>query len=234
MAPGSTWARFWWRAKELREDTSSEASRTARYFAMQGLQSNGITPDPASPKVLNPENLADYILNSFQTGSFDAPLSTFVGASNNWFGLKGRTRNDGFVFLAHDHEHGMGTDQDGRSDNRVGPWAGSGTNAFGQGMHNNLVNYAKSNPAYLHENLAFSQEYRMKFADRVQKNFFNNGPLSDASVIARINSRATILDPLIIAESARWGDSKTGGATFFTKNDWLSGKAPARSSRAGG
>lgn len=223
-APGSTWARFWWRAKELREDTTSEASRTARYFAMQGLQSNGITPDPANPKVLNPDNLADYMLNSFQTGSFDAPLSTFIGASNNWFGLKERTLNNGFVFIAHDHEHGMGTDQDGRSDNRVGPWAGSGTNAFGQAMHNNLTNYAKSNPAYLHENLAFSQEYRMKFADRVHKNFFNNGPLSNAGVIARVNARAAVLDPLIIAESARWGDSKTGGATFFTKNDWLNAK----------
>ena len=223
-APGSTWARFWWRAKELREDVTSEASRTTRYFAMQGLQNNGITPDPASPKVLNPDNLADYMLNSFQTGSFDAPLSTFVGASNNWFGLKERTLNNGFVFIAHDHEHGMGTDTDGRSDNRVGPWAGSGTNAFGQGMHNNLVNYGKSNPAYLHENLAFSQEYRMKFADRVHKNFFNNGALTNANVLARFDARAAVLDPQIIVESGRWGDSKTGGATFFTKNDWLSAK----------
>jgi hypothetical protein len=225
VAPGSTWARFWWRAKELREDVTSEASRTARYFAMQGLQSDGVTPDAGNPKVLNPENLADYMLNSFQTGSFDAPLSTFLGGggSNNWFGMKDRTANSGFVFFSHDHEHGMGTDGDGRSDNRVGPWAGNGTNAFGQAMHNNLTNYARSNPAYLHENLAFSAEYRMKFADRVHKLFFNNGPLSDASVVSRINARAAIMDGVVIAESARWGDANAGGG-FFQKSDWLTAK----------
>ncbi len=226
-APGSTWARFWWRALELRNDTSSEANRTARYFALQGLQANGVTPDPANQKVLNPDNLADYMINSFQTGSFDAPMSTFLAnASNNWFGMMDRTSNNGFVFFAHDHEHGMATDQDGRSDNRVGPWGGAGTNAFGQGMYNtnNSANYVKANPAYMHENLAFSQEYRVKFGDRAHRLFYNNGPLADASVIARIESRAAIMDQVVVAESARWGDSKTGGATFFSKTDWLSAK----------
>jgi hypothetical protein len=224
-APGSTWARFWWRALELRNDLTSEASRTARYFALQGLQPDGITPDPANQKVLNPDNLADYMINSFETGSFDAPMSTFLAnASNNWFGMMDRTSNNGFAFFAHDHEHGMATDQDGRSDNRVGPWGGAGTNAFGQGMYNtnNSSNYAKSNPAYMHENLAFSQEYRVKFGDRAHKLFFNNGPLTDASVITRLDARGSIMDQVVIAESARWGDSKTGGATFFSKTDWLS------------
>jgi hypothetical protein len=104
-----------------------------------------VTPDPTNQKVLNPDNLADYMINSFETGSFDAPMSTFLAnASNNWFGMMDRTSNNGFVFFAHDHEHGMATDQDGRSDNRVGPWGGLGTNAFGQGMYNtnNSANYA--------------------------------------------------------------------------------------------
>lgn len=223
-APGSTWARLWYRANELRADTGAESSRTTRYYAMQGLQADGVTPDGANPKVLNPDNLADYMLNSFHVGSFDAPLSTFIGASNNWFAMKDRTANTGFTFFTHDNEHGMASDGDGRSDDRVGPWVGSGTNSRGQGMHNNLTNYAKSNPAYIHEGLAFSLEYRVKFADRVHKHFFNNGALTDGNTIARINARGTIMDGLVMAESARWGDSKTGGATYFTKNDWLNAK----------
>jgi hypothetical protein len=222
-APGSTWARLWYRSFDIRNDTTSEASRTARYFALQGLQANGVTPDPANQRVLDPDNLADYMINSFQTGSFDAPMSTFLAnASNNWFGMMDRTSNRGFVYFAHDHEHGMATDQDGRSDNRVGPWGGAGTNAFNQGMYNsnNLATYAKSNPAYMHENLAFSLEYRVRFGDRAHRLFYNNGPLTDASMIARINARADTMRQIVLAESARWGDSKTGGATFFSKNDW--------------
>lgn len=222
-APGSTWARLWYRSFDIRNDTTSEASRTARYFALQGLQANGTTPDPANQRVLDPDNLADYMINSFQTGSFDAPMSTFLSnASNNWFGMMDRTSNRGFVFFAHDHEHGMATDTDGRSDNRVGPWGGAGTNGFNQGMYNtnNLSTYAKSNPAYMHENLAFSLEYRVKFGDRAHRLFYNDGPLTNNSMINRINARADIMDQIVLAESARWGDSKTGGATFFTKNDW--------------
>lgn len=221
-APGSTWARLWWRSRELRADTSSEASRTTRYFNLQGLQGDGVTTEPAEQRVLDPDNLADYLLNSFYTGSFDAPMSTFLAnASNNWFGMMERTSNRGFVFFAHDHEHGMATDTDGRSDNRLGPWGGAGTNFKNQAMYNTISTYTKSNPAYIHEDLAFSLEYRVKFGDRAHKQLKNSGALTDAKVIGRIDQRAAIMDQIVICESARWGDSKTGGGTYFTKNDWL-------------
>ena len=223
--PDSAWARLWWRARELRADITSEASRTTRYYAMQGLLADGITPSAGNPKVLNPENLSDYMLNSFYTGSFDAPMSTFLNnASNNWFGMKDRTANSGFVFLAHDHEHGMATDQDGRSDNRLGPWGGLGTNYTNRAMYNTGATYGKSNPAYIHEDVAFSLEYRVKFGDRAHRQLRNGGALTDAGFLAALNARASVLDPIIIAESARWGDSKTGGGTFYTKTDWLSAK----------
>lgn len=221
-APGSMWARLWWRSRELRADTSSETSRTTRYFNLQGMQGDGATPAPGEPKVLDPDNLADYMLNSFYSGSFDAPMSTFLSnASNNWYGMKDRTGNRGFVFFAHDHEHGMATDQDGRSDNRLGPWGGVGSNFKNQGMYGTGGSYVKSNPAYIHEDLAFSLEYRVKFGDRAHRNLKNSGALVDANVIARIDQRAAIMDQIVLCESARWGDSKTGGGTFFGKNDWL-------------
>jgi autotransporter-associated beta strand protein len=224
-APGSAWSRLWYGARELRTVATTEAERNARYFALQGLDSNGLTPlAPATaPRVLNPENLADYVLTTFYCGSFDAPLSTFLNnASNNWYGMRNRDLNNGFVFFCHDFEHGMGSDQDGRSTDRVGPWGGAGTNFKGVAQYNTAGDYLRSNPQYLNEDLAFSKEYRMKFADRVHRAFFNNGALSPARTTARINARANVLQPAIIAESARWGDAQN--ANPFTTNDWLSAK----------
>src|SRR3712207_7713627 len=50
-------------------------------------------------------------------------------------------------------------------------WGGNGANNSnvndkGQGMYNQLGTYLKSNPEYLHENLASCLEYRMRFQDR--------------------------------------------------------------------
>ena len=225
--PGSAWARLWFNVRDLRTVDTTESQRTTRYFALQGLGADGVTVLPAAtaPRLLDPSNLADYMITTFYCGSFDAPLSTFVGASNNWFGLRERTTNKGFAFMAHDFEHSMGAEGEttnARSTDRTGPYGGPGTNYKGETMIGTIDQYLKSNPQYLNEDLAFSAEYRMKFADRVHRALFNGGPLTQTAVLARLNARATVLDPIIIAESARWGDSKQ--ADPFTKNNWLQAK----------
>lgn len=226
--PGSAWARLWYRARELRLNATTETDRTARYFQIQNLAADGVTPlDPVTaPRVLDADNLADYLLVTFYCGSFDAPMSTFLNnASNNWFGMRDRLSNNGFVFFAHDFEHGMGADPEttnSRSRDRTGPWGGSGTNYKGQAMYNTGADYTRSNPHYIHEDLAFSKEYRVMFGDRAHRALFNGGALTNTAVINRFNARAAILDPVIVCESARWGDSKN--ANPFTKADWLSAK----------
>lgn len=227
-APGSAWSRLWFRARELRTTAVDETARTQLYFEMQGLGANGTTAlNPATaPKVLDPDNLADYMLDTFFTGGFDSPLSTFLAnGSNNWFGLRDRAANRGFVYISHDNEHSMGAEGDtanARSTDRTGPWGGLGTNYKGQAMYNTIGDYTRSNPQYLNEDLAFAKEYRVKFGDRAHKAFFNNGALSLAAVNARLDARANILDPVIVAESARWGDARQTAS--FTKADWLSAK----------
>ncbi|HKJ78842.1 MAG TPA: lamin tail domain-containing protein, partial [Prolixibacteraceae bacterium] len=73
---------------------------------------------------------------------------------------------------------------------------------------------------WLHEKLAQNKEYRMKFADRVYRHFFNTGVFTPDSCIARFNQTATQLNLAVIAESARWGDS--GNWPARTKiDDWL-------------
>ena len=218
------WENLYKQAIALKNDATTEASRTARYMQMRGLNANG-TPNASYPVLLDADNLIDYMLVIFYDGSFDAPMSTFLAnASNNWFGVRDRLGSRGFTFFAHDNEHGMDSVSDGRAYNRTGPWGNSGANQWGQTQYNtreSLVNtfYSKSNPQYLHELLAYSAEYRQRFADRVQRHFFNGGALTTTSALNRLNGLAAQVDPIIHAEAARWG------STSLTKTQWLSAKA---------
>ena len=60
----------------------------------------------------------------------------------------------------------------------------------------------------------------MRFADRVYKYFFNDGALTPKACTERFNARVHQIETAIIAESARWGDSKQ--TIPRTKDDnWL-------------
>lgn len=63
-----------------------------------------------------------------------------------------------------------------------------------------------------------SSRYRHRFAELAQKHFFGAGALSDSSVSARWDARVNEVRPLIIAESARWGDFRRDPAR--TTQDW--------------
>jgi hypothetical protein len=89
------------------------------------------------------------------------------------------------------------------------------TGPFNLGNQNN---FAQANPQYLHQDLLASPEYKQLFIDRVQKFMFNGGALTPAANIARFMERKNEVDPAIIAEAARWGDSKT--ATPLNKTTW--------------
>jgi hypothetical protein len=219
----AAWESLYKQAIALKNDAGAESSRTARYMQMRGLNPNG-TPNATYPVLLDVDNLIDYMLVVFFDGSFDSPMSTFLSnASNNWFGVRiGRARA-AFSFYVHDHEHGMESVSDGRAYNRTGPWGGSGLNEWGQTQYNSRENqintfYSKSNPQYVHEMLAYSAEYRQRFADRVQRHFFNNGALTTTSALARLNTLAAEVDTFVHAEAARWGSST------LNRNSWLNVK----------
>jgi len=65
------------------------------------------------------------------------------------------------------------------------------------------------NPQWLHQTLMDHPEYRMQFADKAQKRFFNQGVLTPAHAIELCLARAAEIDLAIIAESARWGDQRS-------------------------
>ncbi len=53
---------------------------------------------------------------------------------------------------------------------------------------------------------AANVEFRVRFADRVQKFFFNNGPLTATEALNRWNTIEAVVDRAVVGESARWGD----------------------------
>jgi hypothetical protein len=182
------------------------------YWTMQGLNPDG-TRNSALPVLLDAENLADYMLIIFYTGGYDTGISRFIGdnIANNWFGIYNRTTADqGFQFFIHDNEHSLGAEGNlhgTQNIDRTGP--------FNNGNQNNFAQFA---PPFLHQDLLASPEYKQLFIDRVQKFMFNGGALTAAESIARLLDRKNQVDPAIIAEAARWGDSKV--ATPRTKTTW--------------
>ncbi len=212
------WQSLWNQARAHAADPTN-----TRYFAMQGRAADGVTAT-ADPVLLDPVNLIDYMLLTFWTGNFDGATSAFLGdeRANNWQGARRRGGDRGFVFYAHDFEHSFfSLDED-----RTGPFPNA-----------RVTEFDLANPMFLHHDLRPNAEYRMKWADQVQKHFFAGGALAPQNVQERLSARAAELRRAIIAESARWGDAQRP-AEPFTKVDWenaaatlINDYAPQRGSR---
>jgi hypothetical protein len=182
------------------------------YWTMQGLNPDG-TRNESLPVLLDVDSVITFMSIVIFTGGYDTGLSQVLGdnLANNWFGLYNReTADQGFQFFVHDNELSMGIGNPLHSTvtiDRTGP--------FNQG---NQSNFAQFNPQYLHQDLLGHPEYRQKFIDHVQKEYFNGGTLTVANNVARLLERKNQVDPAIIAEAARWGDSKV--TTPFNKANW--------------
>jgi hypothetical protein len=74
-------------------------------------------------------------------------------------------------------------------------------------------------PSDIHNKLDGNAEYRMRFADLVYRNFFNDGPLSYPASTQLFQKRVDQVYRPIVGESARWGDNRR--STPYTRADWL-------------
>ncbi|MHC4742812.1 MAG: lamin tail domain-containing protein [Planctomycetota bacterium] len=188
----------------LYDETIAGFDDFERYYRVQGLNIDG-TRNPAYERLLDVDNLIDFMIIEYYTGDGDGPGSRFFDLPNNTWGIYNRANPDGFKWLHHDNEHTIGT-LDSQVD-LVTPFttAGADRDYF--------------NPHWLHEQLASSNvDYRMRFADSFNR--LRYGLLSPDSARSYIERRADEIDMAIIAESARWGDSKRGSAA--TKVEWQS------------
>ncbi|NRB28267.1 MAG: CotH kinase family protein, partial [Roseibacillus sp.] len=203
----SSYQRLW-------QKWQSGFSSNAAYFNIQGRNSNG-SPNPAIEKLVDLENLIDYMIITYYTGDRDGPGSRYTQPRpNNYFGVYNRLAPDGYKFFEHDSEHSLGTGEN----NMVSPFTRSSSlNDF--------------NPHTLHERLAGQNlEYRMLFADHVAKYCYNGGLLTDAIGIARVNRRADFIDQAIFAHSARWGSTSRSHASWLNAvqsvRNFITGRVP--------
>lgn len=171
------------------------------------VQSNP-TPDPrdkaayeAVAAELNIGQHIDYLLTEIYMANFDWPLK-------NWRAARNRVSGGGFQYFIWDTEHTTALRDDAvrglcisRTDPLTGQCGFNADTAGVQGLHHWLWNF---------------QEYRLAFADRVERHFFasdpahpsdeaHTGALTAAATLRRYEARAEQLDQAIVAESARWG-----------------------------
>jgi hypothetical protein len=151
----------------------------ATYQFIQGNNPDG-TRNPVYEKLLDVDNLIDFTLNGYYHASVDWP--------GNWYGVRRRgPDSDGFQFFTWDNDLAM-------------PGANPFANKTGRD------NFDDNSPGHIDWALRQNAEYRLRFADHIQKHLFHDGDLAPEAAAARWQRLVDEIREPLIAESARWGD----------------------------
>ncbi|MDQ3290874.1 MAG: CotH kinase family protein, partial [Bacteroidota bacterium] len=149
---------------------------------------------------LDVEKFCDYLIVTWMTGMTDWPNNNFHGGNRN-------NPAQPFMYFAWDNE-----------------WSWDNTFGSNQGawVHPQFLNNTagSSTIAKIWHSARKSSEFMQVFVDRVNKNCFNNGPLTDANSRARWATINNYINTAIIGESARWGDALEDGVTRTRDTHW--------------
>ena len=173
------------------------------YLRAQGLASDG-TPDDTLPAYVDVDNLIDYMIVNLYVGNTDWPHH------NYWVG-RPRDGRSGFKFYMWDSEWSLGLRSD-LSTNQIG------------------VDRGVAVPWW---SIKDNGEFQLRFADRVQRVFFHDGPLYvDPAAphwdpahpernrpAARFAALSAQIERALVAESARWGDQHAS-APYTVDEHW--------------
>jgi len=175
--------------------------------AYQRLQGNNLdgTRNPAYVDYLDLENYIDYMIVNFFVGNTDWP-------HKNWYGAMSRVNSTGFKCFCWDTEW------------VIDLVVGHGLDSY---LTTNVVGVGNG-IAEPYGRLRSNPEFRMLFADRVHRAFFNGGPMyADPSrpqwdpthpernrAAASYAELAASIEQSMLVESARWGDTVTGGTPY--------------------
>ena len=145
---------------------------------------------------LDLDEFADYMIVNMHLGNGDWP-------QKNWYATRKRAVHEKFHFFCWDGDAVLGL--------------------FGITL--NKTDFATPNtPAFLYSQLRANPEFRMRFADRIQKLILGKGPLSIEANQSRLDTIAASMGRAMVGESARWGDAYFArpGKSLFTYDDhWL-------------
>ncbi|MDB4408539.1 lamin tail domain-containing protein [Akkermansiaceae bacterium] len=169
----------------------------AAYQLIKGNNPDG-TRNPAFPLYLDVDNLIDYMILHIYIGSTDWPVK-------NWWSARERGADSkGFRFYAWDQEIALLSLT--RTDTNLdGPFE----------------EVSAAGPAFLYDRLRQNTSFQARFAARVQELMFDGGVLTPEKSSARWQHRQAEIDQSIVAESARWGDSRNA-SPYLRETDWLS------------
>ncbi len=148
--------------------------------------------------------LLDYIILNHWAGSYD-------WAHQNWYASFKHTEVDGkWRFHAWDSEHVMyDLDHMVMDENDT-------TQVFSTNQQDDT-----GSPVEIHYNLMENDNYRIAFADRIEKHLKNGGLLTPGNILPSFENRFNEINAAVNAEAARWGDNneKSNGSKY-TKANW--------------
>ncbi|MCC7376805.1 MAG: CotH kinase family protein [Verrucomicrobiales bacterium] len=178
------------------------ATTLADYQRLKGLNADG-SPNASFTNYLDAPNYIDYMVVNMWGGNWDWPNKNF------WFGRQRDGSAGGFKFYLWDFENTMGNNRDRSPLSMVSPRSDIASSWVGEP----------------HSRLKALAEYRLEFADRVQKHFFGQGVLTPAALVERYRALAQDFEPAVVAETARWGDDNLNPPQDLTdwqrERDWL-------------
>jgi hypothetical protein len=186
-------------------DGDRNAWNTALAVANAGLTTSNAYRE--IQKWVDVTNLADYMMLNFYSATVDWPWQ-------NWNALRKRETNAQFRFIVWDAEYTLDTPP-WMPDDRT-PNVGAGTG----GVNGNDLD----SPARFFFHLKNNSEWRLLFADRAQKHFFNNGMLTTNQTIPRFLELMDGIHGAIVGESARWGDVVRTSQPYTRNAEWLTEK----------
>lgn len=190
------------------------------YFSLIGCDAAGAI-DPSIPRMVDVDNLIDFMIDIFYTGNFDSPISKFSNnaSPNNFFAIYDRTNPlKGYHFLAHDAEHSLFNEAHnpgiGLYEDRVN------LHTLTNNYKYDVTEFRYFSPQWLHIRFSENEEYRQRFADRAYHHLSQEGVLSQEASLLRVRKRMSEMSHAIIGESLRWGGKSSSDA--LTKDDhWL-------------
>ncbi|HPR30870.1 MAG TPA: lamin tail domain-containing protein [Prolixibacteraceae bacterium] len=184
----------------LHQQSASGMKTDEAYWKIQGKNPDG-TRNPMYESLVDVDNLIDYMMINFYGGNTDWD-------HHNWVAMRNRVKpGNGFKFFCWDQEHVL------------------------KNVNENLLTENNPNcPSSIFQRLRQNENFKRRFADRVQMHCFDGGVLTPQATADRMMKRSLYLEGAIDAESARWGDYRrdvhpyntSGPFDLYTKEDyWL-------------
>lgn len=160
---------------ELVASAAGDMESNENYQKLLGNNPGG-TPNPAFEKMINAENLVDYMMMNMYAGTGDWD-------HHNWFAARRRTDSEGFHFMVWDAERVLSI-----SDNVY--WIVAGGN--------------ENRPTGVFSGLIRNAQFKDLFIRHVNKHFFEGGALTPDPGLETYEKWLSEIDTALIADQARW------------------------------